>query len=150
MDYISNMFDKDITPKKQHGFYLKLNCCKPSRAPLCTLWLDWKLWWPCFKWCIISRLYDSKCFDKVCHRKLIHNYLCIVYLDRVTSGLKIFLQIEYLSVKVNNSFSPAVSVLSGVPQGTVIRLYGSLVDFTVRRFMPSVAEHSATMQYVRL
>ncbi len=61
-----------------------------------------------------------KCFDKVCHSKLLYKLSQYGITGSAYMWFKNFLTNRVQSVKVNNSLSSQLHVLSGVPQGTVL------------------------------
>jgi len=61
-----------------------------------------------------------KAFDSVCHSKLIHKLQSCGFGGNVQVWIKCCLSNRVQRVKVGNSFSSLASVLSGVPQDSVL------------------------------
>ena len=61
-----------------------------------------------------------KAFDKVSHRKLLHKLEYFGITGQTYTWLQAFLTGRSQSVCVNGAASPSASVLSGVPQGSVL------------------------------
>ncbi len=113
LDY---MLDKAIIPSNQHGFV-------PKKSTVTNLLECLNNWTYNFDHHISTHvvyLDYSKCFDKVCHSKLLYKLSQYGITGSAYMWFKNFLANRVQTVKVNNSFSSQVHVLSGVPQGTVL------------------------------
>ena len=63
----------------------------------------------------------SKCFDTVGHSKLIHKLSKYGIQGVALQWIHSFLTNSVQHVRINNSLSPPANVISGVPQGSVLR-----------------------------
>jgi hypothetical protein len=102
--------------KQQHGFLAKHSTC--SQLIECVN--DWTVALNCKKHLDVVYIDFSKAFDSVVHKKLIFKLDSLGIKGRLLQWISSFLTLRTQSVKVGNSLSDSVAVVSGVPQGSVL------------------------------
>ena len=106
----------DIINPMQHGFRKGLSC----ETQLVEAIDDWAYNINSQYQTDVIFLDFSKAFDKVSHTKLLHKLKYYGITGQTHSWIRAFLSSRYQSVCVNGTSSPPTSVLSGVPQGSVL------------------------------
>ena len=106
----------NLISKHQHGFL--------SRHSTCTQLLecvnDWTMAINNSYRTDVAYIDFSKAFDSVCHSKLLYKLESFGFGGKLLAWIKCYLSNRTQCVKVGNSFSSSASVLSGVPQGSVL------------------------------
>ena len=113
---ISHLTVNNLISEKQHGFSKGKSCV--TQLLLCkNSWVD-----SINKKENVDVIYVdfSKAFDSVVHNKLIVKLRDVGIDGLVLSWIKVFLSNRTQTVKVNQSFSESLPVISGVPQGSVL------------------------------
>ena len=100
----------------QHGFMAN----KSTTTHLLECNLDWNAAIRSKHGVDIAYLDFAKAFDSVVHTKLIAKLRCYGICDMLLSWIESFLSNRYQFVRIGSSVSPICSVLSGVPQGSVL------------------------------
>lgn len=102
--------------KHQHGFLSKHSTC--SQLIECTN--DWTLALRCRNAVDVAYIDFSKAFDSVCHNKLYVKLQSYGIDGKLLSWIREYLSDRTQRVKIGRSMSGMTSVLSGVPQGSVL------------------------------
>ena len=100
----------------QHGFFTR----KSTTTQLLECCYDWNLGLKSHKEVDIVHLDFAKAFDTVVHSKLIAKLECYNVNAALITWIKCFLSNRLQFVKIGNSCSSTCSVISGVPQGSVL------------------------------
>lgn len=111
-----HLADNDVLIDKQHGFREKLSC----ETQLVEAVDDWSQAINEKRQTDVLFLDFSKAFDRVSHRKLLHKLTYYGIQGNTHHWISAFLTGRSQQVSVNGSASPPSSVLSGVPQGSVL------------------------------
>ena len=106
----------NIISEHQHGFQSK----KSTQTQLLECSNNWTYWVDKREGVDVVYLDISKAFDSVSHSKLLHKLQKYGIRGKFFNCIKSFLEGRAQRVKVNNSFSKASHVKSGVPQGSVL------------------------------
>ena len=110
------LVDNVIIPKEQHGFLSK----KSTTTHLLECLDKWTKNFDDGRQADIIYLDYSKCFDTVCHSKLVYKLSKYGMSNSALNWITSFLTDRVQHVKINNNMLPPASVLSGVPQGSVL------------------------------
>jgi hypothetical protein len=137
---ISYLFDNNIIPKNQHGFLSK----KSTVSNLIECLDKWTKNYD--KGCQSDVIYldYSKCFDSVVHSKLLQKLSKYGITGNAYRWIENFLVNRIQHVKVGQSLSDSQSVISGVPQGTVL---GPLLFLCFSSDINTVVKHSCISMY---
>jgi len=119
------LLQSNLISRHYHGFL--------SRHLTCTQLLecvnDWTMAINNLHCVDVAYIDFSKAFDSVCHSKLIYKLESFGFGGKLLAWIKGYLTNRTQCVKVGNSLSSLASVLSGVPQGSVLGpLINDLVD----------------------
>ena len=134
------MYLNNLVPKDQHGFV-------PKRSTVTNLLECMNLWTLNFDKKLstdVIYLDYSKCFDSVCHSKFLYKISKYGISGAAFKWIQSFLLDRYQYVKINNTLSPSVRVISGVPQGTVL---GPIFYLLFTADLPNVVSHSNISMY---
>lgn len=115
-DLIKHVMKYNLISKFQYGFM-------PGRSTTLQLIKVLDLWLETLdnKGCVDVIYCDfMKAFDKVPHKRLLHKLKTYRFGDRYVRWIEAFLVDRKQRVRVNGEFSNWTSVLSGIPQGTVL------------------------------
>jgi len=102
--------------KQQHGFLARHSTC--SQIIECVN--DWSLALNIRKQVDVVYIDFCKAFDSVVHKKLIYKLEALGIRGKILLWIAAFLSNRSQVVKVGNSTSSSVCVISGVPQGSVL------------------------------
>ena len=113
---VAHMETNDILSTKQHGFVTRRNCMTnllicleswtqllESGHPLDIIYTDF-----------------AKAFDRVPHQRLLQKLKGVGIVGNTLNWIRAFLSNRNQRVRVDNEFSPWASMISGVPQGSVL------------------------------
>ena len=105
-----------LLSKNQFGFLPKRSACTQLLSTL----NDWTL--SINNNLSIDAVYIdfTKAFDSVCHSKLLHKLKTFGIRDFLLNWIQCFLSNRIQTVRINNSYSNHLNVISGVPQGSVL------------------------------
>ena len=113
---VSHMSNNNLFSKKQHGFVPQRNCM--SNLLICIeKWTSMiELGLP------IDIIYTdcAKAFDSVPHQRLLQKIKNLGIIGRSNAWIRAFLTGRRQRVRVENDFSSWNSVISGIPQGSVL------------------------------
>ena len=138
---IEHLSVNGIIPGNQHGFLSK-------KSTVTNLIECLDNWTKCFDMGLqtdVVYLDYSKCFDSVVHSKLLYK-LANLYgiVDSAYNWIENFLANRYQYVKVGSALSRGQTVLSGVPQGTVL---GPLLFLCFSADINSIVSHVHVSMY---
>ena len=115
--YLSlHLFKNDLLTGQQHGFLSK----KSTETQLLQCVNDWTKSLDCKNAVDVFYLDISKAFDTVSHPKLIRKIEKYGITGKFLNWIKNFLLSRFQQVRVDGTLSDNISVISGVPQGSVL------------------------------
>jgi Reverse transcriptase (RNA-dependent DNA polymerase) len=108
--------EHNVINASQHGFMAR----KSTTTHLLECNLDWNTAISCKNGIDVVYLDFAKAFDSVVHKKLIAKLKCYGIVSMLLNWIESFLTNRFQAVRVGSCYSSICSVISGVPQGSVL------------------------------
>ena len=108
--------EHNVINASQHGFMAR----KSTTTHLLECNLDWNTAISCKNGIDVVYLDFAKAFDSVVHKKLLAKLKCYGIVSMLLNWIESFLTNRFQAVRVGSCYSSICSVISGVPQGSVL------------------------------
>ena len=116
LDLVNYLAVNDLITSDQHGFMSKRSTCTNLLETL----NHWTLTLRDGYYTRVAYIDFAKAFDSVCHAKLIYKLSNLGISGSLLAILLSYLDQRSQQVKIENTLSNTVNVISGVPQGSVL------------------------------